>query len=59
MGKLLLYILVKELVSSLMEHFDQCLSNAGSTHDDDLVRQSVVVLMGTLASHMDHHDPKV
>ena len=42
-----------------MDHFDQCLSKAGSTQDDDLVRQSVIVLMGTLASHMDHKDSKV
>ena len=49
----------QELASSLMGHFDQCLSKAGSTQNDDLVRQSVIVLMGTLASHMDAKDSKV
>ena len=29
------------------------------TMEADVVRQSIVVLMGTLAQHMDKHNPKV
>ena len=42
-----------------MIHFEVCLSNLGSSQVDDLVRQAVVVLMGSLAKHMDKEDQKV
>ena len=42
-----------------MSHFDSCLSNLGNSQDDDVVRQAIVVLMGSLAKHMDKDDPKV
>ena len=42
-----------------MNHFDTSLSNLGNSQSDDLVRQAIVVLMGSLAKHMDKNDPKV
>ena len=42
-----------------MAHFEQCLAGAGNTKEADAVRQSVVVLMGALARHMDKENPKV
>ena len=32
---------------------------AADTHEADTIRQSIVVLMGTLAKHMDKENPKV
>ncbi len=42
-----------------MNHFDTSLSRLGNSQSDDLVRQAIVVLMGSLAKHMDKNDPKV
>lgn len=46
------------LSDSLMQHFEGCLRIAGSNEGADLIRKAVVVLMGSLASHMDKHNPK-
>ena len=48
-----------DLSGKLMEHFELCLKSAGDSHEADAVRQSAVVLMGTLAKHMDKQNPKV
>lgn len=42
-----------------MNHFDKCLGNLGNSQSDDIIRQAIVVLMGSLAKHMDKEDPKV
>lgn len=42
-----------------MAHFEQSLKEAGDSHEADTIRQSIVVLMGTLAKHMDKGNPKV
>lgn len=49
----------EELSDKLMAHFEQCLKAAPETHEADTIRQSAVVLMGTLAKHMDKQNPKV
>lgn len=49
----------EELSGKLMSHFEKCLDSAGDTHEADAIRQSAVVLMGTLAKHMDKQNPKV
>ena len=49
----------EELSGKLMAHFEECLNTAPDTHEADTVRQSAVVLMGTLAKHMDKQNPKV
>ena len=48
-----------DLAGQLMEHCEACLQSAGDTRESDVIRQSVVVLMGTLASHLDKGNPKV
>lgn len=49
----------EELSGKLMTHFEHCLNSAPDTHEADAIRQSAVVLMGTLAKHMDKQNPKV
>ena len=49
----------EELSGKLMSHLEQCLNTAPDTHEADAIRQSAVVLMGTLAKHMDKQNPKV
>ena len=39
--------------------FEQFLADAPDTASYDTVRQSVVILMGSLAKHLDKDDPKV
>jgi HEAT repeat protein len=48
-----------DLADQLMEHCEGCLQSAGDTRESDVIRQSVVVLMGTLARHLDKGNPKV
>ena len=47
------------LAGQLMEHCETCLQSAGDTREEDVIRQSIVVLMGTLAKHLDKGNPKV
>uniref|UniRef100_A0A8D1U1R5 Stalled ribosome sensor GCN1 n=1 Tax=Sus scrofa TaxID=9823 RepID=A0A8D1U1R5_PIG len=49
----------KENVNSLLPVFEEFLKNAPNDASYDAVRQSVVVLMGSLAKHLDKSDPKV
>ncbi|KAI1900715.1 hypothetical protein AGOR_G00052750 [Albula goreensis] len=49
----------KENVSSLLPVFEEFLKNAPQDASYDSVRQSVVILMGSLAKHLDKSDPKV
>ena len=49
----------EELSGKLMSHFEECLNTAPDTHEADAIRQSAVVLMGTLAKHIDKQNPKV
>ncbi|XP_033076293.1 eIF-2-alpha kinase activator GCN1 isoform X2 [Trachypithecus francoisi] len=49
----------KENVNSLLPVFEEFLKNAPNDASYDAVRQSVVVLMGSLAKHLDKNDPKV
>lgn len=42
-----------------MTHFDDCLNSIDDTKQGDIVRQAIVVLMGSLAKHMESTDPKV
>lgn len=46
-------------VSSLLPVFEEFLKNAPQDASYDAVRQSVVILMGSLAKHLDKNDPKV
>ena len=39
--------------------FEDFLSNAPGTASYDAVRQSIVILMGSLAKHLDKDNPKV
>ncbi|XP_069071140.1 stalled ribosome sensor GCN1 isoform X2 [Pleurodeles waltl] len=49
----------KDSVSSLLPVFEEFLRNAPNDASYDAVRQSVVILMGSLAKHLDKSDPKV
>jgi len=49
----------KDNVSTLLPVFEQCLSDAPATASYDALRHSVVILMGTLAKHLDADNPKV
>uniref|UniRef100_A0A665VTG2 GCN1 activator of EIF2AK4 n=1 Tax=Echeneis naucrates TaxID=173247 RepID=A0A665VTG2_ECHNA len=49
----------KENVTSLLPVFEEFLKNAPQDASYDSVRQSVVILMGSLAKHLDKNDPKV
>lgn len=46
-------------MSSLLPVFEEFLKNAPQDASYDSVRQSVVILMGSLAKHLDKNDPKV
>ncbi len=46
-------------VNSLLPVFEEFLKNAPQDAGYDSVRQSVVILMGSLAKHLDKSDPKV
>uniref|UniRef100_A0A8C5CDD9 GCN1 activator of EIF2AK4 n=1 Tax=Gadus morhua TaxID=8049 RepID=A0A8C5CDD9_GADMO len=49
----------KDNVSALLPVFEEFLKNAPQDASYDAVRQSVVILMGSLAKHLDKSDPKV
>jgi HEAT repeat protein len=49
----------KETVSSLLPTFEEFLDKAPTSSNYDAVRQSVVILMGSLARHLDPSDPRV
>ncbi|XP_035236035.1 eIF-2-alpha kinase activator GCN1 [Anguilla anguilla] len=49
----------KDNVSSLLPVFEEFLKDAPQDATYDSVRQSVVILMGSLAKHLDKSDPKV
>uniref|UniRef100_A0A672L752 GCN1 activator of EIF2AK4 n=1 Tax=Sinocyclocheilus grahami TaxID=75366 RepID=A0A672L752_SINGR len=49
----------KDNVNSLLPVFEEFLKNAPQDASYDSVRQSVVILMGSLAKHLDKSDPKV
>ena len=46
-------------MNELLKIFDQFLGTAGETSSHDIIRQSVIILMGSLAKHLDKSDPKV
>lgn len=52
-------LLQQENVSSLLPVFEEFLKNAPQDASYDSVRQSVVILMGSLAKHLEKSDPKV
>ncbi|XP_052833677.1 eIF-2-alpha kinase activator GCN1 [Octopus bimaculoides] len=49
----------KDNVNTLLPVFENFLSTAANTASNDAVRQSIVILMGSLAKHLDKSDPKV
>nr|XP_022338883.1 eIF-2-alpha kinase activator GCN1-like [Crassostrea virginica] len=49
----------KENVNILLPVFENCLSSAPDTASFDAVRQSIVILMGSLAKHLDKDNPKI
>ncbi|TNN77641.1 eIF-2-alpha kinase activator GCN1 [Liparis tanakae] len=49
----------KDNVSCLLPVFEEFLKDAPQDASYDAVRQSVVILMGSLAKHLDKNDPKV
>lgn len=48
-----------DLAGELMSHSEECLNSIPDSQEADIVRQSIVVLMGTLAKHLDRENPKV
>ena len=46
-------------VNTLLPVFEDFLAQAPDTASFDAVRQSVVILMGSLAKHLEKDDPKV
>lgn len=57
--RLWVHLAFQENVNSLLPVFEEFLKNAPNDASYDAVRQSVVVLMGSLAKHLDKSDPKV
>lgn len=49
----------KETVGSLLPVFEKFLNTAPNHASYDAVRQSVIILMGSLAKHLDQSDPKI
>ncbi|XP_052799821.1 eIF-2-alpha kinase activator GCN1-like [Mya arenaria] len=49
----------KDNVSELLPVFEEFLTNSPGTASYDAVRQSIVILMGSLAKHLDKDNPKV
>lgn len=49
----------KDCLSDLLPVFDNFMDQAPDNSSYDAVRQSVVILMGTLARHLDKDDPRV
>ena len=48
-----------QLSGELMAHSEDCLKSISDSKEADAVRQAIIVLMGTLAKHMDKENPKV
>ena len=46
-------------METLLPLFEEFLAKAPDTASFDAVRQSIVILMGSLAKHLDKDDPKV
>lgn len=53
------FIFLQETVNSLLPVFEKFLNTAPKHASYDAVRQSVIILMGSLAKHLDHTDPKI
>jgi hypothetical protein len=53
------FVIFQENVVTLLPVFEDFLVQAPDTASYDSVRQSVVVLMGSLARHLEKDDPKV
>lgn len=51
--------MLQDNVSSLLPVFEEFLKDAPQDASYDSVRQSVVILMGSLAKHLEKSDPKV
>lgn len=49
----------KETVSTLLPVFEQFMDKAPKSGNFDAVRQSVVILMGSLARHLEKDDPRI
>lgn len=49
----------KEAVSHLLPTFEKFLDEAPNNSDYDNIRQAVVILMGSLARHLDRDDPRI
>ncbi|KAF2363096.1 HEAT repeat [Trinorchestia longiramus] len=49
----------KDSVNSLLPIFEKCLKSAPNHASFDTVRQSVIILMGLLAKHLDPTNPKI
>ncbi|GIX96451.1 eIF-2-alpha kinase activator GCN1 [Caerostris darwini] len=49
----------KNALPELLPVFDNFMSEAPDNSSNDAVRQSVVILMGTLARHLDKDDPRI
>jgi hypothetical protein len=52
-------ILLQETVNSLLPVFEDFLDKAPDSGSFDAIRQSVVILMGSLARHLERDDRKV
>lgn len=55
----MVFLALQDNVNSLLPVFEEFLKNAPQDASYDSVRQSVVILMGSLAKHLDKSDPKV
>ena len=55
----LIFYFFQNHVNKLLPVFEIFLQDAPSTASYDAVRQSVVILMGSLAKHLEKDDPKV
>ena len=53
------FIYLQENITDLLKIFDQYLETAEETSSHDIIRQSVIILMGSLAKHLEKGDKKV
>ncbi|XP_055340770.1 eIF-2-alpha kinase activator GCN1-like isoform X2 [Paramacrobiotus metropolitanus] len=49
----------EQYVGLLLEKFEECLAKAPKTGEYDIVRQNAIVIMGSLAKHLDKTHPKI
>ena len=53
------FVYLQDNITELLKIFNQYLETAEETSSHDIIRQSVIILMGSLAKHLEKADAKV